>query len=590
MQWDAVFTLFVLALTIGALVMELASPELVMMGALSVLMLAGVVPVDAAVAGFGSVAVISIGALFVVAAGVRRAGVLARLADVVLGRANGRRALLRLMLPAGGLSAFLNNTPIVAMFVPAVLDWCKRNNLAPSRFLIPLSYATVLGGTCTLIGTSTTLVVDGLLREAGLAGFEMFEMAWVGVPACAVGLALTWALGPKLLPDRRDPISSLEAERREYLVEMLVEPNSTIVGKSIADAGLRNLPGLYLLTIERAGAFLGPVAPSTALQREDRLVFTGLASTVADLRRYSGLVPATDRHYEPTADRPTGLFEVVVSETSPLVGTTPRDVRFRSRYEAAVLAVHRAGQRVPSKLGEVEFRAGDTLILEASEDFDERWADSREFALISRVRGEPPPRLHKAKPALLVLVVLVCLVAFNVLPMVTGALLAAGAMVLLGVLTPREARSALELPVLIVIGAAIGLGKAVETTGIASTLAGALVELGKNAGASGILAATYLLTVLLTEAVTNVAAAALLFPVVMNVAERTDLEPRAFAVVLALAASASFMTPTGYQTNLLVYGPGGYRYTDFLRLGGPMALAVFAVAMVVIPWAWPLLP
>lgn len=589
MTWAAGLSLAVTLAVIVCLVIEVAAPEVLLLGAVTVLMAAGVVTPSEALGGFGSVAVLTIASLLVVAAGVRRTGMLTYAANLLFGRRQTREPLLRLMLPAGTLSAFLNNTPIVAMFVPAVIEWCRRNDLAPSRMLMPLSFATIVGGLCTLIGTSTTLVVDGLMREQGLEGLGMFEIAWIGVPVAVSGIALIWFLAPRVLPDRRDPVAELGDERREYLVEMIVDNDSPLVGSSIGDAGLRNLPGLFLINIERHEQFIGPVAPQVRLEAGDRLVFTGVAATVVDLRRFPGLSPAPEAHYDPTAvARRNRLFEVVVSGDSPLVGSSIRNIGFRSRYDASVIAVHRAGERLPKKLGDVVLQEGDTLMIEASKGFDKRWGDSRDFVLVSRVRAEPPPTPQKAPIVTAVVAVLVLVVTLEWLPMVVAAFAAVGAMLLFRVLTVREASRAVDLPIVIVIAGAIGLGRALDKSGAAQLVADLIFNAGSWIGPTGILAAVYLCANLINGFITNVATAAILFPVVLRAAQEAQIDPRPFAITLVVAATANFLTPTGYQTNLMVYGPGGYRFTDFARLGVPLAVLVMILTLAIVPIVWPL--
>lgn len=583
------FCLAIIVATVIALAMSLAAPEVIVMSSVTVLLVVGILTPESLSQSLGSPAVLSVGALLVLARGVRQTGMLAIVVDYLLGRRPSRDPLLRLGVPTAAVSAFLNNTPIVAIFAPAVIDWCKRTGVTPSRMLIPLSYATILGGMTTLIGTSTTLVVDGLMRQHGLAGLSMFEISPVGVPAAVGGVLLVALLAPRLLPDRRDPVATINRDRREYLVEVLVDHQSPLVGQRIADAGLRHLPGLFLMNIERGGRFVGPVGPDEQLAAGDRLVFTGVASTVADLRRFPGLVPASESHYDPTtSERRDRLYEVVVSSASPLVGRSIKEAGFRRRYDAAVLAVHRASRRLPQKLGQVVLRAGDTLMLEAGVRFGERYVDHVDFALVSRLRTDVPPRPKKVGTALLILIVMVLLVATRTVPLVGGALAAVGAMLLLRVLDGTEARRALDVPMLLVIGGALALGRALEDTGVALALSRFVLDHLGRTDPMVLLFVTFVLTWVLTELVTNVAAAAIVFPFIMSAAQHMLLDPRPFAVVVAIAASTSFVTPFGYQTNLMVYGPGGYRYSDFARVGVPIALWVLLVTMLVVPQVWPL--
>lgn len=583
-------TLAVLAATLIGLQRQWASMEITMFGALTLLMLLGVVDASEALSGFGSTAVFAVAGLLIIAAGIRRTGLLSRVADGLLGVARGEGPTLRLLLPVAAMSAFLNNTPIVAMFAPAVLDWCRRNNRAPSSILMPLSYATILGGMCTLIGTSTTLIVDELMRRHGMPGLGMFEISAVGIPVAICGIACIWLLASRVLPDRRDPVGDLAADSREFLVEMLVDPTSPLIGRSITEAGLRSLPGLFLMAIERGGRFLTPITPQRVLQGDDRLVFAGVASTVVDLRRFPGLAPAPDTHYDPdAAERRSHTFAAVVAMNSPLVGSTIKNFGFRSHYDAAVIAVHRAGSRLAMKLGDLEVRAGDTLMIEAVESFVERWGDSAHFSLVAMVQAELSPKRSRTPWAIGVLAAMILVVGVGWVPMVVAALVAAGGLIAAGLVNGRDVWKALNLPVLITMASAIGLGRALEISGAATILATPLQSIFETVGPVGLLACCFALTAVVASLVSNVAAAAMLFPVVHMAALAAGLDPRPFAIVVALAATASFLTPTGYHTNLMVYGPGGYRFTDFARLGAPLLLVVGLVTITTVPMYWPLL-
>ncbi len=592
MSWGAWFTLSVVVLGVGALIWEVLAPDLIFLGMLAVLIVSGVVSPEEALVGFSNPGMISVGALFVVAGALQNTGALGFVATRIFGRIESdRRALLRMMIPIAGISAFLNNTPIVAMFMPVVIDWTRRYRVSPSRFLIPLSYATILGGVCTLIGTSTNLVANGLMVGYGLSGMSFFELGAVGFPCAVAGLAFIALIGRHLLPDRKDLIESLEESQREYLVEMEVASDCPLAGQQIEEAGLRHLPGLFLIRIERAEEIVAPVGPEERLKVGDRLVFTGAVSTIVDLQKIRGLVPAGD-HRE-GAGRfldENNLSEAVVSEYSPLVGSTIRDANFRTRYGAAVVAVHRGGRRLSGKIGDIVLRAGDTLLLEASPGFVRAYRNSTDFYLVSEVPNSIPPRYQKAVPALLILVALVVTVTTGLLPMITASLLAASAVVGLGCLSVGETRSAVDMSVLILIAAAFGVGKALEKTGAASALATLLIEAGSRLGPVGVLAAIYLATAILTEVISNAAAVALVFPIALAAAKQFGVDARPFAIAITAAASSSFASPIGYQTNLMVYGPGGYRFSDFLKIGIPLKLLVFTVAMVCIPYAWPFRP
>lgn len=593
MTWEAIFTFTLITVGVVALLWDLFAPDLIFLGILAALMAVGILSPAEALTGFSNTEVIAIGALFVVAGAMKNTGALGFFATRVFGRIGNtpRRALVKMMVPIAGISAFLNNTPIVAMFVPVVIDWSRRNQVSPSRFLIPLSYATILGGMCTLIGTSTNLVVSGLMASAGLPRMSFFELSAVGVPCAFIGIGFIAVFARRLLPNRKELMETLGEHRREYLVEMEVLPDCPMVGQRVEQAGLRHLPGLFLIRIERADEIVAPVGPEERIEIADRLVFTGVVSTILDLQKIRGLVPAGDHR-----DGYTGLLEdnnlceAVVSEDSPLVGSTIRDANFRTRYGAAVVAVHRGGRRLSGKIGDIIVRAGDTLLLEASEGFVRAYRNSPDFYLVSEIPESSPPRYNKAVPALLILLTLITVVTAELLPMVTAALLGAFAVMLLGCLSVGEMRGTVDVSVLVLIAAALGISKALEKTGVAAGIASVLVEAGVRSGPVGVLAMVYLATLIFTEFLSNAAAAALVFPVALEAARQLGVDARPFAIAITIAASAAFASPIGYQTHLMVYGPGGYRFSDFLKVGIPLDFLIFAVAVVVIPLFWPFHP
>ena len=349
MDWQILLTLGVITATTYALVGLRAAPDLVLLGGLTILIVAGVVQPRDALAGFANEGLITVAVLYVVAEGLRQTGGISFIGQQLLGQPKSLRvAQAKIMLPAAVMSAFINNTPVVAMVLPVINDWARKHRLSVSHLFLPLSYAAILGGLCTLVGTSTTLVVNGLLIEEtnGQNALGMFDIAWIGVPVTAVGLIYILTFGRWLLPERKPAITQLD-DPREYSVEMMVDRGSPLVGKTIAEAGLRNLPGMYLMEIDRAGHVMAAVASTERLEADDRLVFVGVVESVVDLRKIPGLKPATDQVFEIDGPRTERcLVEAVVSNSCPLVRMTIRESRFRSRYNAAVIAVARNGQRI----------------------------------------------------------------------------------------------------------------------------------------------------------------------------------------------------------------------------------------------------
>jgi len=588
MGWEAVFTLGVVAACIALLAWNRYSPDLILMAGLTLLLLAGVLTPQAALAGLANEGMVTVGVLYLVVSGLRETGGISWISQTILGRPRSLPgAQLRLMLPVAALSAFLNNTPVVALFIPAVQDWAKRHRLSVSRLMIPLSYASIVGGTCTLIGTSTNLVINGMLiTETGTVGLGMFELAWVGLPAAVAVLVATVVLS-RLLPQRRSVMEQL-ADAREYTLEMLVVPGSPLVGKSIEEAGLRQLPGMYLVEIDREGRVLPAVSPNEQLRYDDRLVFTGVIDSVPDLYRIKGLEPATDQVFKLDSPRHERcLVEAVISNNFPLLGKTIRRGRFRNLYNAVVIAVTRNGGRISKKVGDIRLRPGDTLLLETHHSFLDQHRNSRDFLLVSGVDDFSMPRHERGWIAFSIIGLMVLSVAFGLLSMLKAAMLAAGLMIITRCTTGPIARRTIDWQVLVVIAASFGIGSALQTSGAAGAIAGSIIG---STGGSPLLALTliYLITALFSALITNNAAAVLMFPIALASADQLETNVVAFAITIMVAASASFATPIGYQTNLMVYGPGGYRFTDYLWVGLPLTLLVGLITVLIVPLVWPL--
>lgn len=560
-----------------------------MMGT-ALLALTGVITPKEAFAGFSNQGMLTVAFLFVVAAALRETGVISFVGSRLLGGATDDRSVLKrlsyVVIPS---SAFLNNTPIVAMLMPVVLDWCRQRHVSPSKLLIPLSYLSILGGTCTLIGTSTNLVVQGLMIQNGIPGMSLFEIGWVGIPYAIIGVIYLWTIGRRLLPERTELLEQLGQSRREYVVEMQVRSTSNIVGKTVESAGLRRLHGLFLIEIDRDGELFSPVGPDEVLQANDRLVFAGIISSVVELQKIPGLTTPAEAGQElsPQELLQRRLAEVVVSQNSRLVGRTIRDADFRTIYGSAVVAVHRGGSRIDSKIGDIRLQQGDTLLLQTHPHFARAYRNDPAFYLVSEIDDFRPLRYDRAWIALPLLGVLILLMATGIVDTMIASALIAGAMIFAGCISAGEARRSIEWQVLVTIAASFGVGLALEQSGVAATVAGFLVDSTKSLGPLAALVCIYVLASILTAMVTNNAVAVLLFPICLETAKLLDVDSKPFLMALALAASASFMTPIGYQTNMMVYGPGGYKFGDYLRIGAPLNLLLGMVAIFMIPWVWP---
>lgn len=585
--WDAWVTVGVVLVTLGALVKEIARPDLIFVGSLGLLLLTGVLAPEQAFAGFANPAVLTIAALFVVAAGVQQTEALGFLDGMLFTKSRRLSLILpRLMVPTAGLSAFLNNTPIVAMLIPRVQQWADRTGIPASKLLMPLSYAAILGGTITLIGTSTNLVVSGLLQAEGFAGLGLFDLTWIGLPAAVVVLIYFALVGHRLLPDRGTASQAIKDGLDECLFEFRVTDRSSLIGRTVEEAGLRNLGDAFLVHVRR-GDRIVPITPEETFRRGDVLLFTGTARALDRLLERPGLarlVPPVQEHEYKTLP----LFEAVVASTSDLIGKSLKDVAFRDTYGGVVLGIQRKDARVEGPLGRTPIQPGDLLVIEASNGFDRRWNARRdEFYLVAPRREErQKPQRGKAPLALAILFGMVTVAGLGWMPLATAALAAALAMILLRCLRGTDARQAVNLQVLIVIAAALGIGKAVEVSGLAAVLAGSITAVAGSLGPIAVLLVIYVATNVLTEMVTNNAAAALMVPVATVTAQNLGIDPKALAIVVAVAASASFMTPIGYQTNLMVMAAGRYRFGDYFKAGLPVSLLVMSIALTVVYWLW----
>nr|WP_221405844.1 SLC13 family permease [Salinibacter ruber] len=601
---NAWVTVAVVVGLVGALMADVGRPDLVLLSGLSVLLVSGVVSPDQAFAGFSNPAVLTVGALYVVAGGVQHTDALSELDRVLFADTTRLGPVLaRFMVPTSVLSGLLNNTPIVAMLTPRLQEWADAQNIPASKLMIPLSYAAITGGMMTLIGTSTNLIVAGLMEAEGYEPLSLFDVTWVGVPAALVVIAYFVLGGHRLLPDRGTSAPAAERRLGQNMFEVTVTAPSPIVGQTVAEAGLRDLGDAYLTHVRRGTEVLQG-RPGRPLEQGDVLAFNGSLAARERLLERPGLsrtLPAPDgAHDDPARYETLPLYEAVIAESSNLVGTTLGEANFREQYQGVVLGIQRQDEPVTSPVGTTELQAGDLLIVEAPGDFKKRWSSGsrEEFYLVAprdgraRQGGSPEhddeetDRSGRAPIALGLTGAMVLAAATGLAPIVTAAVLAALLMILAGCIRPAEAQRALNVQVLVVIAAALGIGKAIETTGLATAAAQGVLSVAEPFGPVVVLVALYLLTNLLTEIITNNAAAVLMLPVAMAAASSLGAPPVAFGVLVAVAASASFLTPIGYQTNLMVMAPGGYRFSDYARVGWPVTLLVMGTSVGIISLVW----
>lgn len=586
LEWEAWLAFAVLIGVLALLITNALSTAVSMLLGLTVMLVFKIVEPSSAIEGFSNTGVMAVAILFVVAEGIQRTSILLPIFRVLLGKPRWLwEAQLRVMLPVGLISAFLNNTPVVAMLIPVIQSWSRRSSFPSSKLLMPLNNAAILGGTLTLLGTSTNLVVDGLAVESEILGIDdagkgirlpIFGVTPVGSVMFAAGLLYMVVFSRFLLRDRgQTGVGAIIRNPREYTVALLVQERSPIVGDTVQEAGLRQLQGLYLVEVTRAdGTLIPAVAPDTKIEAGDTLLFAGIVETVTELYHIPGLVPAAGQSQKMKIERHhRRLVELVISSSSMLVGKTAKESKFRSRFSAAIIAVHRQGEHVKEKIADIKLRAGDTLLVEAGSDFTLRYGKDSNFALVSEVSGSQPPRedkLHMAISACIA-IAMIALATADVLPLMSAAAAASFLLIATGCLSIRNAARAVDLEVVITIAASFGISRGMEDTGAAGALATFIVDIFKPIGTLGLLFGIYIGTALLSAVITNNAAVALMFPVISGIVDQTkNIDPRAPLYTLMIGASSSFSTPIGYQTNLMVHGPGGYTFMDWVVFGVPM--------------------
>ncbi|MDX1573375.1 MAG: SLC13 family permease [Methylophaga sp.] len=583
MGWQAWLTLVTTIVVLVVLIFTRVRPHIAMLSAMTLLLLTGVIGSDQALSGFSNSGLLTVAAMFVVAAGIYASGGVDLFVKSLMGKPESvRGAYLRLFIPVVTLSAFLNNTPVVATLIPGVLAWCKRINIAPSKLMIPLSYTAILGGTLTLIGTSTNLVLNGQYQSlTGSEGFSLFSITLISFPVALAGLLFMWLFFPKWLPDVNK--SHIFENVREFTLEVMVEAGGPLVGKSIAEAGLRDQKSVYLVEIERSGTLLTAVASEERLRSGDRLVFAGDTLGITDLLRIRGIQPSTytAENEVLAADRPERrLVEAVVSPHCASIGETLRETAFLERYGAVIMAVARNGERLPGNLSNIKLQAGDTLLLEARPAFVTRQRYNKDFLLINDL-GEESPNHEKAYLAWGILLALVVAAGFGFISMLTAALSGAILMIITKCCSVSQAERSLDLTVILTIAASFALGNAIESTGLAAYIAQNIVALS-HGHPWLLLIFTYIAVSILTEVITNNAAAILMLPIALGMTEQASIANEPFVFAIMMAASASFATPLGYQTNLMVYGPGNYHFKDFLKVGIPMNFFIGIVTLCII--------
>jgi di/tricarboxylate transporter len=598
MEFEAVFVLALIVIMIAALVKEILRTGIILFSTLSVLMAAGVISAEESLAGFSNKGAITVAILFLVSEGVRQTGAINIIATTFLPKKKTilPTLLLKIMLPVSFMSAFLNNTPIVIIFGPIIKKWADKMRLPASKFLIPLSYATMLGGMCTLIGTSTNLVVHGLMLDNGFSGIGMFEIAQVGVIVAFAGFLYLAFIAPLLLPGRKkgeaEPI-----EKKTYFYNISIPEKSSFVGKKIVNGHFPEHHDIFVTVLERNGKTKKTTSGETVIKKNDKLVIRGNINSLQQLISISGITiedwENIDNHFKRSKLQ---QVEAVVSDSFPGIGQTLNEFNFYSHYRAIVAAIHRNGEEISTHTGDIPIRAGDNLILLATQNFVNRWSDRRDFYLVSETgQVETPvgrPRLYFA--LVLILLMIAGATFGKYLPGVNGteldmfyfAAVITTLMFWTTLISAKNYTRHIDWDVLITIACAFGVSKGMQNSGLADIIAYGVINSVENLGPVFALAGVYLVTTFFTEVITNNAAAALVFPIALSVANQMGINPQPFFITICVAASASFATPIGYQTNLIVQSIGNYKFKDYLRVGIPLNIITFILSMIFIPRIW----
>jgi len=564
---------------------ELLRPAVAFLLAVVILLCVGVLKPKEALEGFANEQLAIIILLLVISDIIRKSSVIDVFFNKILGKTTSdKKFSLKFMSLSAGLSSFLNNTPIVAILMPYINNWSKKNNVSPSRFLIPLSYATILGGCVTLIGTSTNLLVNGLAVNMGLDALEVFEFAPVGLTMAVVGIIYLALVGKRLLPNKKTADIDKKDTSREYFIETRVLADSSIVSKSVLEAGLRNLNNLFLVEIVRNNKVIGPVSHDFVIEADDTLIFVGNTSMIDDLKSPSlGLgLPKSCELYSNSSH----LSEIVISHNSGLHNKTVKESNFRSKYDAAIVAVHRNGEKLSGKIGDIILKAGDVLLVLAGVDFQQRTQGNQAFYTISEYKPEKAPDVWKVLLIIAGLLASISLSIVEVLPLFTGLCITLGMALLLNVVPFTEIRKGIDLNLILLIAMGLAFGKAMINTGLAERLANNLGVVLTPIGLIGTLAGIFLITNLLSAYITNKAAAAIVLPVSVAIASNFSVGVTPFVLIVAFGAAASFITPIGYQTNLMVYGPGGYSFKDFFKIGLPLTILYMIGSAVILAYQY----
>jgi di/tricarboxylate transporter len=587
---DSIIVLLVILFIIVSLYVKIAGPAFTFIIGVLVLGLFGILTPAEILSGFANEQILVIIMLLLIGDIIRKTGVLEGLFDRVFQNARTHRGFMsRMVALVSGLSAFLNNTPLVAIMMPYVNTWSRRNNISPSKFLIPLSYAAILGGCATLIGTSTNLIVNGFVEAQTVIpdfkSLDFFDFVFVGLPMMVIGFIYLVFFSKKLLPDRKDVLNTFTQNSRQYIVHTRIKAGSGLTGHTVQSARLRNLKGLFLVEIIRNNIPITPVHPREELFADDVLIFAGETEMIANLLNANSGLELSEIGMYSRKSR-LEVIEIVVSYNSSLISRTVKEAKFRSRYDAALIGIHRNGEKISGKIGEVKLHAGDVLLLLAGDDFNQHSKDTQDFYLLSRIRDY---RKLKSYEVILLtggLLAAILLSAFKLISLFMALAILLTLLLIMKIASPKELPRSIDYNLAIIIAMSIALGTAMTKSGVAAHIADFLVHFFQPLGTMGLLAGIFFITTILSAYITNKAAVAMIFPITISMAASMSVNPLPLVLTMTYAAAASFLTPVGYQTNLMVYGPGGYTFNSFLKIGAPLTVIYMIVTIVILHYLY----
>ena len=600
MTLSGYIALGVILLMIIALIREIMRPGLILFTALVIFLIFDILTAEEALAGFSNKGMITVGLLFLVSEGVRESGFLNKLGALIMHKKRKPipRLLMQIMWPVSAISAFLNNTPVVIIFGPMIKKWADKIGLPSQKFLIPLSYATIFGGTCTLIGTSTNLLVHGMMLDRGMAGLGMFELAKIGLFIVLFGFLYMEIFANRLLPGEKIPRFSFPNDTREYYFDVYLTENSSLIGKTVEKRRMPGLKEFVVRTVIRDDKHIRISNSPFVLEAGDKMIIAGSAENVGYLTQASGNnLNALDNVSPDFLRKNLKQVEVVIAPRFPGIQQTLGEFDFFGHYNAVVMAVHRNGERITTNLENLELKAGDNLILLTTDDFTRYWGNSRVFYMATEIGEMDDSKDRRRRWTAMILVSLMIAGATlgRYIPsygkqefdMFFFAAITVMLMAMMKIFTPKKYTRPINWDVLITIACAIGISKALQNSGAADFIARSAIDISERFGPRGVLVAIFLITNIFTEIITNNAAAAISFPIAYAAATQLGVDPRPFFITICIAASASFSTPIGYQTNLIVQSIGNYKFSDYWKIGLPLNLLALIISLIVIPIFWP---